>query len=42
MDLIAWGLETIAETTLQGQREHLKVRQTVIRTDAGLRERELR
>ncbi|HET9118443.1 MAG TPA: helix-turn-helix domain-containing protein, partial [Pseudonocardiaceae bacterium] len=42
MELISWGLHTIAETTLQDQKEYLRARQAVIRTDEGLRERDLR
>jgi AcrR family transcriptional regulator len=42
LDLIAWGLETMAKTTLQDQREYLRARHAVIRSDDGLRERELR
>ena len=42
MALIAWGLDVVARTRFDGQREHLGMRRAVIRTDEGLRERELR
>jgi len=40
--LIAWGLDLVARTRFTGQWEHLRRRRTVIRTDPGLQERELR
>jgi AcrR family transcriptional regulator len=40
--LVAWGLDLVARTRFAGQWEHLRRRRTVIRTDKGLRERELR
>lgn len=42
MALIAWGLDVVARTRFDGQREHVSMRRAVIRTDEGLRERELR
>ncbi len=42
MALIAQGLEIIAVTRFEGQREYLRTRRLVIRSDEGLRERELR
>ncbi len=42
MALIAQGLEIIAVTRFEGQREYLRTRRAVIQADEGLRERELR
>ena len=42
MALIVQGLEIIAVTRFEGQREYLRTRRSVIRSDEGLRERELR
>ncbi len=42
LTLIAWGLDVIARTRFVGQWEHLRKRRTVVQTDEGLRERELR
>lgn len=42
MALIAQGLEIIAVTRFEGQREYLRTRRAVIQSDEGLRERELR
>ncbi len=42
MMLIAYALETVAATRLEGQRAYLRARRTVIQADEGLRERELR
>lgn len=42
MVLIGHGLRTVAATLLEDQRAHLWERRAVIRTDAGLQERELR
>ncbi len=42
MMLIAYALETVAATRLEGQRAYLRTRRAVIQADEGLRERELR
>jgi len=42
MMLIAYALETVAATRLEGQRAYLRTRHAVIQADEGLRERELR
>jgi AcrR family transcriptional regulator len=42
MDLIAYGLQTMAVTVFDGRREILRTRHAVIQSDEGLRERELR
>lgn len=42
MALIAYALETVAETRFEGQHAYLRTRRVVIEADAGLRERELR
>lgn len=42
MALIAWGLDVVARTRFDGQREYLRTRRAVVHTDDGLRERELR
>ena len=39
--LIAWGLDEVARTRFAGQHEQLRARRAVIRSDAGLGEREL-
>ncbi len=42
MMLIAYALETVAATRLEGQRAYLRTRRAIIQADEGLRERELR
>jgi AcrR family transcriptional regulator len=42
MEVIALGLQTIAETKFDGRRDYLLAHQAVIDSDAGLRERGLR
>jgi len=42
MEVIAVGLQTIAETKFDGRRDYLLAHQAVIDSDAGLRERGLR
>jgi len=42
MMLIAYALETVAATRLEGQRAYLRTRRAIIQVDEGLRERELR
>jgi AcrR family transcriptional regulator len=41
LDLIVWGVQTIARDVLGDQRDYLSARHAIIATDAGLREREL-
>jgi hypothetical protein len=36
------GLQTVAETRFEGRREEIRVRRAIIRSDEGLRERDLR
>jgi AcrR family transcriptional regulator len=40
--LVFGGLQTVAETRFEGRREELRQRVAIIRSDEGLRERELR
>ena len=40
--LLIGGLQTVAETLFEGRREEIRVRRAIIRSDAGLRERDLR
>jgi AcrR family transcriptional regulator len=42
MELIIWGVETMARNVLGQQRDYLTVRRAIIATDDGLQERELR
>lgn len=42
MTLIEQGLQTVAKTRFEPQRDYLRVRRTVVQADEGLRERELR
>jgi AcrR family transcriptional regulator len=42
MEMLTWGVETIAREHLQGRREELRSRQAIVATDAGLQEREMR
>jgi AcrR family transcriptional regulator len=42
MTLIVSGLRTVAETRFAGQRDDFRQRRAIIRSDEGLRERELR
>ncbi len=42
MTLIVRGLRTVAESRFEGRVEELRVRRDIIRSDAGLRERDLR
>jgi AcrR family transcriptional regulator len=42
LEVIAVGLQTIAETKFDGRRDYLRAHQAVIDSDAGLRERGLR
>jgi AcrR family transcriptional regulator len=40
--LLIGGLRTVAETRFEGRREEIRVRRAIIRSDEGLRERDLR
>jgi hypothetical protein len=40
--LIVGGLKTVAETRFEGRREEIRERRDIIRSDQGLRERDLR
>jgi AcrR family transcriptional regulator len=40
--LLISGLQTVAETRFEGRREEIRVRRAIIRSDEGLRERDLR
>jgi AcrR family transcriptional regulator len=40
--LLIGGLQTVAETRFEGRREEIRVRRAIIRSDEGLRERDLR
>jgi AcrR family transcriptional regulator len=40
--LLIGGLQTVAETLFEGRREEIRVRRAIIRSDEGLRERDLR
>jgi AcrR family transcriptional regulator len=40
--LLIGGLQTVAETRFEGRREEIRVRQAIIHSDEGLRERDLR
>ena len=40
--LITSGLKTVAETRFEGRREDMRVRRAIVRSDEGLRERDLR
>jgi AcrR family transcriptional regulator len=42
MTLIVGGLKTVAETRFEGRREEFRERRDIIRSDEGLRERDLR
>jgi AcrR family transcriptional regulator len=42
MEMLTWGVETIAREHFQGRREELRARQAIVATDAGLQEREMR
>lgn len=42
LEIIEYGLEEVASTRLKGQRSYLVARRSVIQSDEGLRERELR
>ena len=42
MTLIVSGLKTVAETRFEGRREEFRQRRAIIRSDEGLRERDLR
>ena len=42
MTLIVGGLKTVAETRFEGRREEIRQRRDIIRSDEGLRERDLR
>jgi AcrR family transcriptional regulator len=42
MTLIVGGLKTVAETRFEGRREEIRERRDIIRSDPGLRERDLR
>jgi AcrR family transcriptional regulator len=42
MTLIVGGLKTVAETRFEGRREEIRERRDIIRSDQGLRERDLR
>lgn len=42
MTLIVEGLKTVAETRFEGRREELRERRVIVRSDDGLRERDLR
>jgi AcrR family transcriptional regulator len=42
MALIAYGLRAMAVAVFEGQRDQLRTRRAVVRSDDGLRERELR
>lgn len=42
MGVVAHGLEAVAATRFEGLHGYLKTRRSVIRSDEGLRERELR
>jgi len=42
MTLIVQGLRTVAESRFEGRADELRVRRDIIRSDAGLRERDLR
>jgi AcrR family transcriptional regulator len=40
--LLISGLQTVAETRFEGRREEIRLRRAIIRSDEGLRERDLR
>jgi len=40
--LLIGGLQTVAETRFEGRREEIRVRRAIVRSDEGLRERDLR
>jgi AcrR family transcriptional regulator len=40
--LLIGGLQTVAESRFEGRREEIRVRRAIIRSDEGLRERDLR
>jgi len=42
MTLVIGGLRTVAETRFEGRREEIRQRRDIIRSDEGLRERDLR
>ena len=42
LEMLVWGVETVARNVLEGPRDALRVRQAIIAGDAGLQERELR
>jgi len=42
MTLITGGLKTVAETRFEGRRDDMRERRAIIRSDEGLRERDLR
>lgn len=42
MTLIVYGLKTVAETRFEGHRDEIRQRRDIIRSDEGLRERDLR
>ncbi len=42
MEMLVWGVETVARNVLEGRRDAFRTRRAIIETDVGLRERELR
>jgi AcrR family transcriptional regulator len=42
MEMLIWGIETMAKNFFEGQREAIRLRGAIVATDVGLQERELR
>ncbi len=42
VEMLSWGIETMAKNFFEGHREELRARRAIVETDPGLRERDLR
>jgi len=42
IEMLSWGIETMAKNFFEGHREELRARRAIVETDPGLQERDLR
>lgn len=42
IEVLSWGIETMAKNFFEGHREELRARRAIVQTDPGLQERDLR